>query len=57
MTEREEFIQSYMGVFLASYAALNYDRNCIKGWPNREQPVEDAKCLAEEAWQQLEKVK
>jgi hypothetical protein len=53
--DRKEFIQSYMGVFLASYAALNYDNNCQRGWTNHEQPVEDAECLAQEAWEQLEK--
>ena len=52
---RTEFIDHYAATFLASYAAANYIDNCQRGWPNREQPIEDAYCLAEEAWEQVEK--
>lgn len=51
--EKEEFIRQYVVTFLASYAAEQYDFNCQTGWKNRDQPIEDAYCLAEEAWEQL----
>jgi hypothetical protein len=53
--DRDEFINGYIGAFLASYAAVNYISNCQRGWPDKTQPVDDARCLAEAAWEQLEK--
>jgi len=53
--DRHDFINGYIGAFLASYAAVNYISNCQHGWPDKTQPVDDARCLAEEAWEQLQK--
>ncbi len=51
--DKKTFTQNYMVSFLASFAAQEYVANCQKGWPTKTQPVEDARLLAEEAWDQL----
>ena len=53
MMDKKTFTQNYMVSFLASFAAQEYVANCQKGWPTKTQPVEDARLLAEEAWDQL----
>jgi hypothetical protein len=53
MDEKEQFKFAYITAFLGSYAALKYDDNCMRGWPTHDQPLEDAECLAQEAWEQL----
>jgi hypothetical protein len=51
MNDKEKFIQAYIVTFLASYAAVTYQHNCSTGWVGSIQPVDDARCLAEEAWE------
>lgn len=54
---REQFIAAYMANFLASYMALRYEDDCLRGHegePYNHQPVEDARHLAECAWQQMQ---
>lgn len=51
--DKQTFITQYIASFLASYAAFRYDHNCSYGKKNHH-PVEDAKFLAEEAWEQLQ---
>lgn len=53
MTE-QEFKRQFVANFLSSYAAVNYDKNCMNGWPEPAtvHPVEDAVFLANEAWYQ-----
>jgi hypothetical protein len=55
---KQAFIQNYMTVFLASYAAANYDMNCLggKGAEEYNQPIEDAALLAETAWTKLQEI-
>lgn len=53
MNDEEYFKRTYIATFLASYAAVSYDRNCQAGWPSESQPTEDADILAEQAWSQL----
>jgi len=53
---RQRFVGQYVAQFLAAFAAVTYVDNCQRGWPSRDQPVEDAECLAEEAWEQLQKL-
>lgn len=47
------FKSQYIAGFLAARAAHDYDRNCQEGWVDQSQPIEDAACLADEAWDQL----
>jgi hypothetical protein len=53
MASEKEFIDKYIPAFLGAYAAQDYVRNCSEGWTNQTQPVEDAICLAKQAWVQL----
>lgn len=57
---KDQFIDSYVATFLASYMAGTYDRDCMNGHtgdPYKNQPVEDAKFLAECAWKQMENLR
>lgn len=52
-TSKEEFIERYATTFLATYAAVNYDDNCMRG-KSAQHPVEDAFFLAREAWDEVQ---
>ncbi len=50
------FKAAYIANFLSSHMALNYDDDCLNGWPGKRyknQPVEDAVHMAECAWETL----
>lgn len=52
---KKQFISQYICTFLATYMAGRYDDDCMNGHPNEpynHQPVEDARFLAEKAWEQ-----
>lgn len=51
---QKAFKDAYTAAFLGAYAALRYDENCQKCWPDDTQPVGDAEILADTAWKQLE---
>lgn len=53
---QEQFNEQYIIGFLTAYAAVHYVEHCQNGWPEsaKIQPVEDAKCLADEAWEQYQ---
>lgn len=47
------FKKAYIINFLAAYDVQHYQENCYRGWKNRNgPPVEDAKCMADYAWDQ-----
>jgi len=55
----EQFIQTYIATFLASYMAQRYERDCAAGHPGEpynHQPIEDARHLAKCAWKQLQEI-
>lgn len=56
MVNKESFIAQYVCQFLAAYQAVEYVRNCQLGWPSKDQPIEDAKLLAENAWNQFQEI-
>lgn len=52
-----QFKAAYITQFLASYMASRYDSDCMNGHPNEpynHQPIEDARFLADKAWEQLQ---
>lgn len=52
----QDFKSQYIAAFLGAYMAGRYDSDCMNGHPNNpydNQPVEDAKFLADCAWDQL----
>jgi hypothetical protein len=51
--DKEDFIERYVIAFLAAYEAEHYVENCQQGWLSDEQPIEDAYCLADNAWNQI----
>jgi hypothetical protein len=53
--DKDRFRETFIATFLATHEALNYQQNCFTGWKNHSVPVDDADCLAEEAWEALEK--
>ena len=44
------FKRQYAIQFLASLDAVNYQDNCHRGWKTHKPAVEDAKHLADKAW-------
>jgi hypothetical protein len=54
---KQGFISSYIATFLATYAAQNYDMNCLAGKTAEQyhHPVEDAAVLADAAWKEVSK--
>jgi len=57
MTE-STFKQIFIATFLASWCASNYEQYCMLGKQGElsKPPVEDAKHLADEAWQRIQEV-
>ncbi len=55
--DKQQFVDLFKVQFLASYAALKYDENCMRGWDNASHPVEDAEVLAEQVWEELAALK
>lgn len=58
--KEQDFKSMYIVQFLASYMASRYDSDCLNGHPNEpynHQPVEDAKFLAECAWNRYKSFK
>lgn len=57
--DKDTFIAAYVAAFLGSHTAFIYDDCCMRGNHDRfnHQPVEDAKYIAEKAWNQLEALK
>jgi hypothetical protein len=55
--DRKTFISHYIATFLATYAAQNYEMNCLasKTAEQYSHPVEDAAALADAAWKELTK--
>lgn len=51
---KKDFIAHYIASFLASYAAVSYDMNCLAQNDKPFQPVEDAMRLAVQAWDELQ---
>lgn len=50
------FKEVYIATFLATRVALQYDEFCFRGEAHklgRHQPVEDAKQLADDAWDEI----
>ena len=47
---KESFQKQFIVQFLATYAAINYERQCLEGWSSFTFPVEDAEQLATDAW-------
>jgi hypothetical protein len=45
-----EFKRLFVVHWLAAMEAANYQNNCSNGWKNHSIPVEDAKDLADKAW-------
>lgn len=46
------FKRQYAIQFLASLDAVNFQDNCHRGWKTHRPAVEDAKCLADKAWEE-----
>ena len=56
MLDEWTFKTTYIASFLASYMAVNYERDCMnghKGSPYENQPVEDANFCANCAWESI----
>lgn len=50
-TDHEEnFQRQFISQFLATHAAINYERYCNEGWESYDAPIEDAESLASDAW-------
>jgi hypothetical protein len=57
MLSEVEFKSAYIATFLATYMAVNYERDCAngqRGEPYENQPVEDANFCANCAWQSIQ---
>lgn len=46
------FKRTFAIQFMASLDAVNYQDNCYRGWKGHKPAVEDAKHLAEKAWEE-----
>ena len=56
MLSEVEFKTTYIATFLATYMAVNYERDCMNGHPGEpymHQPVEDASFNANCAWESI----
>lgn len=53
--DRDRFIEQFIAVFCATYMAQRYQEFCFTGWTDEKckPPVEDAKHLAECAWEEM----
>jgi hypothetical protein len=47
-----EFKRQFAIQWLAAIEAVNYQANCHRGWKGHKPPVEDAKNLADRAWEE-----
>jgi hypothetical protein len=47
-----EFKRQFAIQWLAAIEAVNYQDNCYRGWKGHKPPVEDAKHLADRAWEE-----
>ena len=58
MTPEELFKTQFIASFLAAWVANHYDMACARGEHDKlsNPPVEDARFLADEAWQRLQEV-
>ena len=57
MLSEVDFKVTYIATFLATYMAVNYERDCMnghKGKPYENQPVEDANFNANCAWERIQ---
>lgn len=51
--EKLQFQKEFIIHFLAASEALNYQKNCDRGWEHHAPLVEDAECLAEKVWDKM----
>jgi hypothetical protein len=47
--KKQEFKEKFIIIFLATWSANNYESGCYNGI-FKNPPVEDAECLADQAW-------
>jgi hypothetical protein len=51
LSDEIDFKRSFAIQWLAAIEAVDYQRNCSRGWSGHKPPVEDAGSLADRAWQ------
>lgn len=49
--DKLEFKRQFAIQWLAAREAVEYERNCARGWSRHTMPVEDARSLADKAWE------